>query len=125
MSDSFGFATNPVLRVFDGVARRWALKDVEQVALLGLQGPMDLAELRKVDVGDVPAEVVERVAILVDIFTAINTLLPVPGRADAWMRAKNKAAALGGKSALAVMTRDGLEGMRKVRIYLQAEVAGN
>lgn len=122
---SRGPAGNAVLRVFDGLARRWALTNVEEVVLLGLQSPTDLAGLRSMDVGEVPAEVVERVAILVDIFTAINTLLPVPARADSWMRAHNKAAAFGGNSALTVMGRDGLEGMRRVRAYLQAEVAGN
>ena len=115
---------NAVLRVFDSVAHRWALTDVEQIALLGLQTLTDLAELRKMD-ADLPVEVVERVAILVDIFTAINTLLPVPARADAWMRANNRDAAFGGNSALAVMTRDGLEASRIVRAYLQAQVAGN
>lgn len=113
-----------VLRVFDGIARAWSLKQSEKVELLGLSTAADLQELRISPIDEVPTEIIERVAILLDIFKAINTLLPQPDRADAWMRAPNRAPAFGGRSALDVMVGKGLEGQRGVRSYLQAQVRG-
>lgn len=114
--------TTAILRVFDGIARAWSLQEDEKLDLLGLHESGDLEELRTTPLHKVPTEIIERVAILLDIFKAINTLLPQPTRADAWIRATNSAPAFAGWSALDVMIHQGLGGLREVRTYLQAKV---
>ncbi|MFC7498454.1 antitoxin Xre/MbcA/ParS toxin-binding domain-containing protein [Enterovirga sp. GCM10030262] len=65
----------------------------------------------------------ERLAILLDIFQAINTLLPIGERADAWMRKPNRAPLFEGRSAIDIMLDHGVEGMRKLRSYLQSQTS--
>jgi len=115
-------ATAVVLRLFDGLAGAWSLDVGERLALLGLGDAAELQSLRSMPLDEVPTEIIERVAILLDIFKAINTLLPVPSRADAWIRAPNRASIFGGRSALELMIDGRLEGLRKVRACLQAHV---
>lgn len=114
--------TAAVLRVFDGIAQAWSLEDSERLALLGLAETKELQALRTAPLNEVPTEIVERVAILLDIFRAINTLLPEPSRADAWIRSLNSAPTFGGQSALDVMIGRGLDGLRGVRTYLKAQI---
>lgn len=96
-------ATAVVPGLFDGLARAWSLEVGERLALLGLGDAAELQSLRAMPLDEVSTEIIERVAILLDIFKAINTLLPVPSRADAWIRAPNRAPMFGGRSALDVM----------------------
>jgi hypothetical protein len=124
-ADPHASAESAVIRIFNRLARRWVLIESEQLKLLGLQVPADLAALQQKPTEDLPAELIERFAILVDIFISINTLLPAPGRADRWMRRPNKAPVFRGRSAIDVMIDGQLEGIRKVRAYLRAEEVGN
>ncbi len=117
-------ARNAVMRVYDGLARAWSLDDGEKVALLGLTDRAELEQLRTVPQDEVPTVIVERLAILLGIFKAINVLLPVPERADAWLRAPNGAPMFGGQSALEVMIDRGLGGLGQVRSYLDAQLGG-
>lgn len=114
-------AANPVMRVFDGLAGAWKLADEERLVLLGIGEPDHLQALRASAIDDVTMEVIERVVILLDIFQALNTLFPVPERADAWLRAPNAAPAFGGRPAIQKMVDEGLEGLRAVRAYLWAQ----
>lgn len=121
------FATEParataVLRVFDGLARAWSLQEREKLALLGLQQSKELTALGATPLDALPTEIIERVAILVDIFKAINTLLPEPQRADRWMRAPNAAPMFAGDPALKIMIAGGLPALRQVRAYLWGEL---
>ena len=116
-----GGDANPVLRIFSNIARAWQLTGPERLALLGLGAAEDFESLRGLASHQLPVAVLERVAILLDIFQAINTLLPIPERADAWMHAPNSAPLLGGRSALNLMC-ESLDGLRQVRRYLQAEI---
>jgi hypothetical protein len=70
----------------------------------------------------VPTEIIERVTTHLDIFQAINILLPIPERADGWLRRSNKAPLFSGRPALAKMMSDGIEGLSAVRAYLEEEV---
>ncbi len=114
-------AANPVMRVFDGLAGAWKLADEERLALLGISEPDHLHALRASAIDDLTIDTIERVVILVDIFEALNTLLPVSERADAWLRAPNAAPTFGGRPAIQKMVDGGLEGLRAVRAYLWAQ----
>lgn len=115
-------ATAALLRVFHGIGRAWSLSHGERLALLGLADTAELQVLGTAPLDEVPTEIVERIAILLDIFKAIKTLLPRPGRADAWVRAPNSAPMFGGQPALDVMVDRGMEGLREVRAYLNAQI---
>lgn len=117
-----GAAANPLIRVFDGLAGAWRLEATEILAVLGLDDAAELKQLRATVIEQVGIEIIERVVILLDIFKAINTLLPEADRADAWIRATNAAPIFNGRSALDVMTHEGLAGLRGVRAYIQAQV---
>lgn len=118
-------AASAAMRLFDGMSRAWALTEHEQLILLAVETPAALAVLRRASPVDLSAEVVDRLAILLDIFRSINTLLPIPERADAWMRSRNAAPLFGGRSALEFMLQHGLHGLRRARDYLRSELAGS
>lgn len=111
-------------RVFLGIADAWRLSPQERLQLLGLMNEAQSASLAQLPSSMLPAEILERVAVLMDIFLAINTLLPVPERADAWMRKPNKASLFGGRSAIEFVLERDLAGMRELRSYLSSQVAG-
>lgn len=111
-----------ILRVFEGIAGAWSLEEGEKVEMLGLNTVAELQGLRTAALDEVPMGIIERVVILLDIFKATNILLPQPNRADAWIRRPNRAPLFAGQSALEVMLARGLEGLREVRAYLQAQV---
>ena len=108
-----------LFRVWDGLSRAWSLSNIEQASLLGLETPDDLRRLRTRPLPRLPTQIIERVAILLDIFKALNILLPRDDAADTWIRTPNRAPGFGGLPALHVMTTKGLPGLRAVRTYLQ------
>jgi hypothetical protein len=113
---------SPVARIFLELARAWSLTKEEQVALLGRESQGDLAVVLAAPAADLPVEVIERVAILLDIFQAINILLPVSSAANGWIRRANDAPSYGGGPALEKMMGEGLAGLRAVRSHLWAEL---
>jgi len=108
-------------RVFAGIAGAWDLSEQERRALLGFESAENLMAVASTPSHELAPEILERLSILVDIFHAINTLLPVEARADAWMRKPNRAPIFEGRSAIALMLDHGVEGMRKLRSYLQSQ----
>jgi hypothetical protein len=117
-------AGNVVLRIVDALALRWGLPHVEKLRLLELREDSELGSLRTAPVVELPIGIIERTAVLLDIFQAISTLLPEPPRADAWFRKPNGAPVFNGQAALDVMLDRGLKGLREVRAYLQGEIWG-
>lgn len=113
--------SSAVFRVFDRLAVRWQLDDAEKLGLLDIASMTELENLRSSRIEGLPTGIIERLAILLDIFKAINTLIPDGERADAWIRKSNNAALFKGRSALHLMNKGGLDGLRAVRRYLQAQ----
>lgn len=114
---------NPVMRIFAGLARAWSLSPSEKVRLLGVSSFEDLETLNDLRIEDVPTVVTQRLVIILQIFKAINILLPVHSSADGWIRRTNSGEIFQGRTPLDVMTRD-IEGLRSVQRYLQAEIYG-
>jgi Protein of unknown function (DUF2384) len=61
---------------------------------------------------------------LFGIYTALQALLPVPGRAHEWLSKPNRAPLLAGSPALARMLSGEVEDLKRVRDYLDAELQG-
>ena len=65
-----------------------------------------------------------RLSYLFGIDSALQALLPVPGRAHEWLRKPNRAPLFGGGTALARMLSGDVEDLKQVRAYLDAELQG-
>ena len=112
----------PALRSFFEIARTWRLTEKEQMQLLGLSSRGVLRSYKCGDLSGIGQDAVERTSYLLGIFKAINILLPEPSRADAWIRRSNHDPLFGGRSALERMMTGGIEDLRVVRRYLDAQL---
>jgi hypothetical protein len=68
--------------------------------------------------------VLERLSYLFGIYGALQILLPVPERANAWLRKPNAAPFLAGNSALDRMMGGQVADLFVIRQYLEAERGG-
>lgn len=109
-------------RVADGLARIWGLSEGHQLRLLGLSDREAFERLRVELPEEAGHEVLERLAIMLDIYQALHILLPEREAVDSWIAQPNQAPLFKGRSALEVMLERGLPGLRDVRAYLWAQV---
>lgn len=116
-------AAQAALRTFWRLAEAWKLSTTEQLALLGV-ARTTLYQWRLGKAGPLDAHVLERLSYLFGIYAALQILLPVPERANAWIRKPNAAPMLGGASALERMLGGQVADLFVVRQYLDAERGG-
>lgn len=114
--------TGPALRTAFALAEAWAFTPAERMKLFGLSSRSTLRRWEQGAVRCLEPEAFERVSHLLGIFRAINTLLPDPERADAWLRRPNTAPLFGGVSALDRMTAGSVGDLCAVRRYLEAQL---
>jgi hypothetical protein len=94
------------------------LSTEEQCALYGCSA--EKLSRWKVEPSALRDDVLDRIALLLAIFGTLQRLLP--GEAgNTWIKAPNADRLLGGGSALSLMSREGTEGIRRVRDYLDAQ----
>lgn len=98
---------NPLLRVFARLADAWKLDRQERYGLLGVPGDEEYVALEQTALKKVPVDVLERVSTLLTIFETLGVLLPIPERADSWIRKPNRAPLFKGHSALDLMLERG------------------
>lgn len=103
------------------IAKAWSLNEIEEAAILGQPDLEALRAWKKESGPEISEETILRMSYILGIFRAINTLLPIAERADAWMRKPNKAPIFGGRSALQRMTDGNIDDLKIVRQYLDAE----
>ncbi len=111
------------LRTFWRLADAWKLTTVEQITLLGV-ARTTLYQWKQGKVGPLDRHVLERLSYLFGIFAALQILLPVPARANEWIRKPNTAPFLAGRSALERMMGGQVADLFVVRHYLDAERGG-
>lgn len=111
------------LRSFWRLAEAWKLGVNEQATLLGV-GRTTLYQWKQGKVGPLDRHVLERLSYLFGIYAALQILLPVPERANEWVRKPNTAPFLGGQSALARMLGGQVADLFVVRQYLDAQRGG-
>lgn len=116
-------AAAAALRSFWRLADAWKLKPTEQATLLGV-GRATLYQWRQGRSGPLDRHVLERLSYLFGIYAALQVLLPVPQRADAWVHQPNEAALFGGRSALQRMLGGQVADLYVVRQYLDAQRGG-
>jgi hypothetical protein len=116
-------AAEAAMRTFWRLADAWKLNVGEQLTLLGV-ARTTLYQWKQGKVGPLDRHVLERLSYLFGIYAALQILLPVPARANEWMRKPNSAAFLGGQSALDRMLGGQVADLFVVRQYLDAERGG-
>jgi Protein of unknown function (DUF2384) len=116
-------AGEAALRTFWHLADAWQLTSSEQLALLGV-GRTTLYQWKQGKVGPLDRHVLERLSYLFGIYAALQILLPLPERANAWIRKPNAAPFLGGGSALQRMLGGQVADLFVVRQYLDAQRGG-
>jgi hypothetical protein len=116
-------AAQAALRTFWRLAEAWKLTSGEQINLLGVARPT-LYQWKAGKVAPLEAHVLERLSYLFGIYAALQILLPVPERANEWIRKPNTAPFLGGQSALDRMLGGQVADLFVVRQYLDAERGG-
>ena len=85
------------MRTFWRLADAWQLSVAEQLTLLGV-GRTTLYQWKQGKVGPLDRHVLERLSYLFGIYAALQILLPVPERANEWLRKPNAAPLLAGQS---------------------------
>ena len=116
-------AADAALRTFGRLADAWQLSPAEQQTLLGV-GRTTLYQWKQGKVGPLDRHVLERLSYLFGIHAALQVLLPVPERANQWVRKPNAAPFLGGASALYRMLGGQVADLFVVRQYLDAQRGG-
>lgn len=106
------------LKAFFNLAAEWGLTTDDQVVLLGQPSRRTFYRWRAGEVAGLPADTLERISVLLGIYKALHILLPMPDRANAWVKRDNTA--FGGRSALAVMRQGRVDDLYQVRRYLDA-----
>ena len=116
-------AAQAALRTFWRLAEAWKLDVNEQTTLLGV-GRTTLYQWKNGKVGPLDRHVLERLSYLFGIYAALQILLPLKERADAWLRRPNAAPLFGGRSALDRMLGGQVADLYVVRHYLDAQRGG-
>lgn len=116
-------AAQAALRTFWRLAEAWKLDIAEQTTLLGV-GRTTLYQWKAGKVGPLDRHVLERLSYLFGIYAALQILLPLKERADAWIREPNDAPLFGGRPALARMLGGQVADLYVVRHYLDAQRGG-
>lgn len=111
------------LRTFWRLADAWKLTTSEQTTLLGV-ARTTLYQWKAGRVAALDRHVLERLSYLFGIYAALQILLPVPERANEWIRKPNTAPFLAGASALNRMLGGQVADLFLVRQYLDAERGG-
>ena len=112
------------LRTFFRIADAWELTNEQQRQLLGC-GRSTFFEwksgrLRR----GLDANTLERLSHVFGIWSALQLLLPIPERANAWIRRPNTAPLFGGGTALERMLAGQVSDLFVVRQYLDAQRGG-
>ncbi|MBE5313929.1 MAG: DUF2384 domain-containing protein [Xanthomonadales bacterium] len=114
----------PGLRTFFNIAQRWGLDTRQEQVLLGSPARSTFFRWKRGDIGIVPHDLIERLSYLLGIYKALQVLLPVPERADAWIKRANTASPFGGQTPLEHMLGGQVVDLYRVRQYLDAERGG-
>lgn len=111
-------ANDVAAKMFFRLATEWGLNRQQQIALLGNPSERTFYRWRSGHVAHLPHDTLERISVLIGIREATHVLLPVPDRANAWVKRPNEA--FGGRSALEIMLFGRVEHLYQVRRLLES-----
>lgn len=114
-----------VLAVFFRIADRWGLGPAEKQGLLGVSRTVFYRWQGGNVTAPLDAATAERLSYVLRIYAALQVLLPVRERADAWLRLPNTSPLFGGSSALARMLGGRVGDLKDVADFLDARRGGD
>lgn len=117
-------ATDAALRTFFRIAQAWQLGAEESATLLGVPRSTMFRWKTGRAPAPLPRDTLERLSLVFGIYKALQVLLPVPERADAWLRRPNDAPLFGGRPALDRMLTGMTSDLYVMRTYLDAQRGG-
>ncbi|MFG6490056.1 antitoxin Xre/MbcA/ParS toxin-binding domain-containing protein [Roseateles sp. BYS78W] len=117
-------AARKVLRAFFNIARAWQLTPGEQEVLLGVSQPTCYRWRNDQVASALSGDTLERLGYILNIYAALQILLPIQERADAWVRQPNTAPLFGGGPALKRMLGGRVGDLKVVADYLDAMRGG-
>lgn len=112
------------LRTFFNIADAWKLDAAQAQKLLGVRRSTFFDWKAGRPPARLDAATLERLSYVFGIWSALQVLLPVPERADAWLRRPNTAAPFGGGTALDRMLGGQVADLFVVRQHLDAVRGG-
>ncbi len=110
------------MKAFFRVASLWDVSNEQARVLLGRPGRATYFLWKKGEVRTVPYDTVRRISYVLGIYKALQILLPIPARADAWLKEPNEL--FGGRSALDRMLGGDVTDLAAVRRTLDAVRGG-
>jgi hypothetical protein len=113
------------LAVFFRIAARWGLTAPEKQALLGASRTVFFRWQAGQVTAGLDAATAERLSYLFRIYAALQVLLPVQERADAWLRLPNTSPLFGGGSAMARLLGGRVGDLKEVADFLDAQRGGD
>ena len=117
-------AAAAALSAFFRIAKAWDLNNEEQQRLLGC-GRTSFFDWKAGRIkSGLDAAALERLSHIFGIYAGLQILLPIPERADAWIKKPNSAPLFGGGSALQRMLAGQVSDLFVVRQYLDAQRGG-
>ena len=113
------------LAVFFRIADRWGLGAVEKQTLLGVSRTVFYRWQAGNVTAPLDAATAERLSYVFRIYAALQVLLPVRERADAWLKLPNASPLFGGGTALARMLGGRVGDLKEVADFLDAQRGGD
>jgi len=113
------------LAVFFRIAARWGLSAAEKQTLLGTSRTVFFRWQSGQVAAGLDGATAERLSYLFRIYAALQVLLPVPERADAWLRQPNSSPLFGGNTALTRLLGGRVGDLKEVADLLDAQRGGD
>ena len=118
-------AAASALAVYFRIADRWGLDAAQKQALLGASRSLYYRWQAGTVTAPLDAATAERLSYLFRIYAALQVLLPVRERADAWLQHPNSAPLFGGGTALSRMLAGQVGDLKVVADFLDAQRGGD
>jgi Protein of unknown function (DUF2384) len=113
------------LRVFFNITKAWGLTSAQEQVLLGTSKTTLFAWKGGTVRAGLEAATLERLSYIFRIYGALQILLAVPERANAWVKAANTAPLFAGSRALDRMLAGNVGDLMVVADYLDAQRGGD
>lgn len=114
-----------VLKAFFRIAEAWKLAPGDQGVLLGVSQPTCYRWRNGQVSTSLQRDTLERLSYVLNIYAALQILIPVKDRADDWVNQPNTAPLFGGASAMNRMRGGQIGDLKVVADYLDAVRGGD
>ena len=112
--------SGPGFRTFLAIAEEWRLPVARQRALLGHIAEATYYKWKSGDLTVLSYDQLERISLVLGIYKALALIFADRETGHDWLAAANREAIFGGGTPLDLMSEGGIDGLYRVRRYLDA-----